>query len=185
MSSTHRCQRPRDPDFYPTPAWCVHRLLEAVALPDGWWLEPAVGDGAIVQAVDSRIGCTPRCKWKTFDIRQTEAAMYVRDFLAMDPPEDPMFDGIITNPPYNQALEFVRLSIKWSPIVVMLLRLNWIASQKRHAFIREHPPDVYVLPNRPSFTGRGTDSIEYAWFVWGQGGGRLSVLNLTPLEERR
>lgn len=32
--------------------------------------------------------------------------------------------------------------------------------------MRSHTPDIYVLPNRPSFSGKGTDSIEYAWFVW-------------------
>jgi hypothetical protein len=123
--------------------------------------------------------------WTTFDIRRTGYADYVGDFLALTPPLNPDFDVVITNPPYNQALEFVRASLRWGKVVVMLLRLNWIASQKRHAFVREHPPDVYVLPNRPSFTGKGTDSIEYAWFVWGQGGGRIDVLGLTPLEERR
>ena len=58
----------------------------------------------------------------------------------------------------------------------------------------KHPPDLYVLPNRPSFTKNGnTDSIEYAWFVWGHdryvsgGQARPSVwklLDLTPKEER-
>jgi hypothetical protein len=57
-------------------------------------------------------------------------------------------------------------------------------------------PDVFVLPNRPSFrpSKRGiftTDSIEYAWFMWGEepgryrSEGRMSVLNTTPKEERR
>ena len=25
---------------------------------------------------------------------------------------------------------------------------------------------LYVLSKRPSFTGKGTDSAAYAWFVW-------------------
>jgi hypothetical protein len=107
------------------------------------------------------------------------------DFLRKTPPDSPVFYVVITNPPYNQALEFVETSMRWGRIVVMLLRLNWIASAKRHAFVRDHPPDVYVLPNRPSFTGKGTDATEYAWFVWGMGGGRIEVLDLTPLDERR
>ena len=46
MSATNRGAVRNEHDFYPTPAWCVHRLLEAVPLPAGRWLEPCVGDGA-------------------------------------------------------------------------------------------------------------------------------------------
>ena len=51
MSATGRSSVRKDYDNYPTPAWCVRRLLERVDLPGGTWLEPAAGDGAIVRAV--------------------------------------------------------------------------------------------------------------------------------------
>ena len=54
MSSINRATRPGWKDFYPTPAWCVGCLLEAVELPGGTWLEPAAGRGAIVEAVGAR-----------------------------------------------------------------------------------------------------------------------------------
>ena len=42
-----------------------------------------------------------------------------------------------------------------------------MASRKRFGFMRENPPtEMYVLNQRPSFTGKGTDAQEYAWFVW-------------------
>ena len=44
--------------------------------------------------------------------------------------------------------------------------MNFLGSQKRAAFMRAFPPDVYGLPRRPSFTGGGTDATEYAWLVW-------------------
>ena len=48
-----------------------------------------------------------------------------------------------------------------------LLRINFLGSQKRYDFWQQFPPDgLYVLSKRPSFTGKGTDSIDYAWFVW-------------------
>jgi hypothetical protein len=53
--------------------------------------------------------------------------------------------------------------------------------------MRARTPDVYVLPNRPSFTGGSTDSIEYAWFVWrtrAARSGTIRVLAETGREER-
>lgn len=46
--------------------------------------------------------------------------------------------------------------------------------------MQRHTPDVYVLPQRPSFTGKGTDSTSYAWFVWTSAEkteGKLQILN--------
>jgi hypothetical protein len=78
------------------------------------------------------------------------------------------FSVAITNPPFRLAQDFIDACLTCSDTVVMLLRLNYLASKSRWAFMSQHTPDVYVLPSRPSFTGGGTDSIEYAWFVWGQ-----------------
>ena len=51
--------------------------------------------------------------------------------------------------------------------VAMLLRLALLAGQKRSLLWRSHPPSiVHVLPQRPSFTGGGTDQYDYGWFVW-------------------
>lgn len=80
---------------------------------------------------------------------------------------------VIANPPYGDDLpeRFVR-RLLGDPydrplVVAMLLRLAWLSSGKRAALHRELPPDVYVLSERPSFTGNGkTDGADYAWFVW-------------------
>jgi hypothetical protein len=46
-------------------------------------------------------------------------------------------------------------------------------------------PDIYVLPNRPDFSGGGGDSCEYAWFVWSPfARGSVSVLPTTPKSVR-
>lgn len=53
-----------------------------------------------------------------------------------------------------------------SRVTAFLLRLNWLASQKRAFWLRKNTPSVYVLPKRPSFTGKGTDATDYCWAVW-------------------
>ncbi len=54
----------------------------------------------------------------------------VVDYTWMGCPElgDRRFDVVITNPPFNQAMNFVVESLKRADIVVMFLRLGWLAS---------------------------------------------------------
>lgn len=79
-------------------------------------------------------------------------------------------DVIITNPPFSLAMEILEKSMKIvseKGKVILLLRLGFLASDKRFDFMRGNPPtDMFVLHKRPSFTGKGTDSQEYGWFVW-------------------
>jgi hypothetical protein len=74
----------------------------------------------------------------------------------------------------------------------LLLPLNWLGGDARGKWLRAVPmycPDLYVLPNRPSFTADGaTDSLNYAWMVWDPGNDRRptwTVLDSTPADERR
>lgn len=194
-------------DFFPTPQWCVDRLLERV----GWalsrrtlWLEPAVGDGAIIRAVDEwRAAHGVRAvEWTTMDIRPETSADVVGDFtglgrplldavrpleMRLRTPAPRPWDVAITNPPFSQALAFVEEALCRARMTIMLLRLGFLSSADRAPFLRAHPPDVYVLPDRPSFTSEGTDpKTDYGWFIWrGQSEGRVEVLRTTPLEERR
>ena len=80
-------------------------------------------------------------------------------------------DLIVTNPPFSLALEFLEKSLREAEVVVYLLRLNFLGSQKRKPFWEKNPPShIFVLSKRPSFTGKGTDATEYAWFVWDKKG---------------
>jgi len=68
----------------------------------------------------------------------------------------------------------------------MLLRLNFLASERRQEWMKTDTPDVYVLPNRPSFRGKGSDATEYAWFVWDTfSTGRIFILDLTSKTVRQ
>jgi hypothetical protein len=189
VSATNRGGRRSPADYYATPEWCVRRLLEAVPLPGGAWLEPAAGDGAIVRAV-----ARSDVSWDLWELRDSEreslrrsapgAAVAIGDFLEAaktDRLSGKRYAVAITNPPFRLAQSFIDTCLGCADTVVMLLRLNYLASQGRWHFMSAHTPDVYVLPNRPSFTGGGTDSIEYGWFVWGQerrSEGRVKLLGL-------
>ncbi len=86
-------------------------------------------------------------------------------------------------------MDFIEHSLGFSVWVVHLLRLNFFGSEKRNTFFQSNMPDVYVVPDRISFTGDGkADSIEYMFAVWGperRRQGKICVLNHTPVAERR
>jgi predicted RNA methylase len=178
MSSTNRKgNNPRRAtlDYYPTPAWTVHRLLEVLQLPGGKWFEPCAGDGAIMKAVQEvRKDVTwvaneiqPEMKEKLEKI-QGVTSVTSADFLKMSTDDLPEYKVIITNPPFNLAMECIQQSLGLhADYVIFLLRLNFLASKSRAKFMHENTPDVYVLSQRPRFTSNGgCDSIDYAWFVW-------------------
>ena len=191
MSATG--QGPRlggDDDVYPTPHWCVDRLLDEVQLPGGLWIEPGAGDGAIIRAVNAR---RSDVSWLAIESRATMhepllatgADVIIDDYLAYGryPTRAAEATVVFGNPPYSCAFDFITRSMEIAPtaLVVLLLRVNFLASQERNAFMRESAPDLNVLPDRPSFRttvkkvvidGKvrtrktNSDSCEYGWFVW-------------------
>lgn len=200
MSSTKKNSKNRmDNDYYPTPNWCVDRLLEEVNLPVGNWLEPAAGDGAIIRACNARMGHIPT--WTVVELQER----FKSDLEALVDPSrvhigsymntglNSQFEVVITNPPFSKALEFIKKSIDLeSKYVCMLLRLNFMGTGERSDFLRKQTPDIYVIPNRPSFNGKGTDSIEYAWFIWKAdnlygrtGSAKIKILKDTPVNLRK
>jgi len=202
MSATGRNDDRDENDYYPTPEWCVHRFLEKINLSsDRLWLEPTAGDGSIIRAVKSfkATGNLYNCpsSWKAVELqsvfepllRKETKNVTIGDFLKFEPRMHgyPKFkaDVCIGNPPYNLALPIIKHSMSQTDTVCMLLRLNFLASGKRCDWMQKNTPDVYVLPNRPSFRGKGTDATEYAWFVWSaESKGKLKILNLTSREVR-
>ena len=201
MSSTNRGGQRSEADNYPTPAWCVHRLLEdphaQQHLPAGRWLEPGAGDGAIVRAareVRSDIEWTAleyRAECRTDLIHAVGGGVVLIENYLIPPEGSKLVPGFAVaagNPPYSLAEEFLARSLEVADTVVLLLRVNYLASGKRNSFMRKHTPDVYILPNRPSFRGKGTDSPEYAWLLWpkerDRSTGAMRILDTTPKNVR-
>lgn len=205
----------------PTPAWCLRRLAEVLDLgrlgappcstaswgrtqqyERAWpplrtaW-EPAAGRGHLADVLEDYM--PPGCGVDRTDIEPAPGVSQ-HDFLAADPPPwaHEVAPGLVlTNPPYRHADAFVRRALELvhpAGAVVMLLRITWLGGgDEAHPdnWLHRHPPSVYVLPERPSFTGGGGgDSAPSAWCVWtGREApmpwGHLRVLATTPLAERR
>lgn len=138
-----------------------------------------------------RAATTESRAWDCMDLRANDYGD-VGDFLTVAPALQtlPRWNVAITNPPYSLALEFVQAMLPLADHVVVLTRLNFLAGGVRREFFAKDMPDVYVLPNRPSFTEDGrTDATEYAWLVWtperGRTTGKIEVLAETSIEERK
>lgn len=200
MSSTGRGPRLGGPDdFYVTPAWCVSRLLDRWTPADGWLLEPAAGSGAIIAAVNAHLVDQT---WMAVECRATAAPEcskaganpVIADFLTWEP--TPQIAGsvktVITNPPFALCEEFIRRASDVFPDaeLVFLVRLGFLASQGRVQLWKDvGTPDVFVLPDRPSFLESGTtDSADYCWIripAEHRDAGEFQVLDATPKEVRR
>jgi len=81
------------------------------------------------------------------------------------------YDVIITNPPFNIALDIIKKAlddVKTNGLVIMLQRLNFLGSQTRSAWFKQNMPAyIYVHSRRMKFHNTlSTDSIEYAHYAW-------------------
>ena len=165
MSSTNRGTVREVNDHYDTPAYTIRSLLNnhEIKYPV---LEPCAGNLAIANILKSD-------EVYTNDINPDSPAAMNQDYLQFNERWFNRYQTIITNPPFNIALDIIKKSLTDvidGGEVIMLLRLNFLGSKKRHDFWQEFPPKIiYVLSARPKFINNKSDSIEYAWFVWEKG----------------
>lgn len=172
MSSTNRGGERAENDAYYTPDNLAEKLVATLNLPRGatvW--EPHAGGGAFVRALLGRL-----CVVYLSDIDPAAPAYGCLDAYSM--PEKNALDGfpfaeeppewIVGNPPYNDVEAHVRHALSTATTgVAFLLRLAFLEGKGRVPFWRDHPAArVYVLSERPSFTGGKTDSCAYGWFIW-------------------
>lgn len=194
MSATNRGNDRAEADFYPTPAYAVHALLDRIGseLYAQKWLEPAAGEGNIIAAFDTHFGQQKingsflhnfghsfsavelREECRTSLEHYTEEVI-ITDFLKADF-GDRRWEGIITNPPFTTAEQFIYRAKTLAPIVIMLQRIGFLGTVERRSFWRHVGiPAAYVITPRPF-----PDATEYAWFVWGLGNeGTLHILEGT------
>ncbi len=152
------------PDFFPTPAWATHALIDNERFTGDIW-ESACGNGAMSQVLET----TGRRVFSSdlFDRGYGEAG---EDFLT----PGRSADNIVTNPPYNAAEGFVQSGMKHSKHkFALLLRLAFLegANRANTIFARCPPSRVWVFSERITFypagaVQKGTGTTAYAWFLW-------------------
>lgn len=109
----------------------------------------------------------------TIDIREDSLADTIGDYLEYDCKGK--YDLVISNPPFNLALEFIQKAlddVKDNGYVIMLLRLNFLEGMKRKEELwnKIMPKYIFVHSKRMSFTESGkTDSVAYAHYVFQKG----------------
>lgn len=190
MSSTNRGGKREVSDYYRTPPEHIRVFLVE-------FLDDIIEDGDEMAAPGRGIAVLDPCaggdaehlpaypavleEWagmfrpiRTLDIREDSPAAVHGDYLKTE--IKGQYDIIITNPPFSHAQEVIEKAladVAPGGYVIMLLRLNFLGSEKRKGFFKKYPPfRIYVHSSRMDFLGgpkRKTDSIEYAHFVWKKG----------------
>jgi hypothetical protein len=156
-------------DAYQTPPCAVEALLRVEQLPHTIW-EPACGRGSIVRVLRDHGHAVIASDITDYGDLQLD---FQADFLG-ESCAPAGVEAIATNPPFKLAEEFVRRALELCPLVVMLLRLAFLESERRtrileggalarvHVFRRRLP-----MMHRDSWTGpHASSSICFAWFVW-------------------
>lgn len=164
MSSTNRrCGVRSKHDHYETPWHTLMSLLDnhEIKYP---LLEPCAGYGSVANIL--KLGGAVI----TNDIDPDMECDYNHDYLDWTPENE--FETILTNPPFNIAEQIIKKSIQDLEIggeVIMLLRLDFLGTEKRRMFWKENPAkQIYALSKRPRFIRSG-GSNEYGWYVWENG----------------
>jgi hypothetical protein len=171
-------------DYYATPEWIVREFFKEFdeKVDKDWWiyskiLDPAAGGcskhGSTYPDVMKDMYGFNDISIDTIDIREDSLADVKCDYLTVSKPSK-LYNMIITNPPFSLSVAFAEKAITEvvdGGYVILLQRLNWLGTQKRKTFWDNMPlHSAFVHHKRPSFHGTsGTDSIEYAHFVFKKG----------------
>ncbi len=182
-----RREAPDSLDYFPTPPWATRALcdqvlfaaLHGLALFKGerparltvW--EPACGEGHMARPLGEYFDNVFASD--VFDYAWTGQDQ-VYDFLLPWPgePQLPHYDWIITNPPFNQAENFLSLALTRATAgVALLIRTQWLHTAGRWQAIFKATPPVLICPfveRVPMLKGRldksASTATDYCWICW-------------------
>lgn len=144
-ASNHTDKERAEHDYYATEPKAVEMLLEMETFAPVIW-EPACGEGHISKVLQAH----------GHEVISTD--LIYRGFGDPEPLnflEETLdnFEGdIITNPPYNVALEFIQKaldSVRVGRKVAMLLKIQFLEGKRRETFFKKTPPrTIYVSRSR-------------------------------------
>jgi hypothetical protein len=163
----------RENDAYYTPPWMVRLLLKYWEPPntEGIWVEPAVGTGNIVRAMNEKY---PNAEWRGYDIDLPSGVHQIANlrakhhdfFLVHEPCSRASL--AMSNFPFSTAQAFLERTRFMYPnaYIMVLLRLGFLASKERSTIWPTYgEPDLFTFANRGSFTEDGkTDKYDYIGF---------------------
>lgn len=170
MNSTHTAED-RGLDAYFSPYEGIWPLIDLEPdMPMNIW-EPSAGDGRIVRCLKQhgfKVYASDIADYGVKDVK-IDTGM---DYLKSDVPFG--IKGIVTNPPYKLAREFIEKAVSEVPYSAWLLRLNFLESERRLPFFNENPPArIWVSSRRMPMMHRlgwegpvATSNTCFAWFVW-------------------
>lgn len=168
-------------EWYVEPPWAVDALIAAERSFIGTVLDPCCGGGNIVRRLEAAnvntYGADIKPRWvrAAVDTYQGSLAGYAPD-------------SVVSNPPYDQAREFIDCALSHTrDRVCVLLRLAFLESIKRREWFKTVPlARVWVSSKRMSMPPGGSDvpakggAIAYAWFVFEHGYSGAPIIGFLP-----
>ena len=167
-------------DYYATNPEAVEMLLRNYNFDASTILEPCVGGGHIADAINNFY--TNKREITGVDIiDRGYPNVIVQDFLTWK--TDMKFEGIITNPPFSLAQEFIEKGMELlteDGQMAVFLKIQFLEGIKRKAFFKKYPPKyIYVFSNRMATWNNGNavdqngkrwaTTMCHAWFIWEKG----------------
>jgi len=178
-----RSEPPASLDYFPTPPWATRALVECVLGDDPalqldgkvvW--EPAAGEGHMAQVLAEYAGLVVHS-----DVHDYGIGSQIGSFVGEGPDvigrgarcESVAADWIITNPPFNLALDFAERALIDAPNVALLVRTSWLEGGERYTrLFSKTPPNIIAQFSErvPMTKGRwnpdASTATAYAWLVW-------------------
>lgn len=181
-----RREPPDSLDFFPTAPWATRAfaqhilpVLSSEPIRSVW--DPACGEGHMAEVLRESVSTV-----HASDVFDYGRGYRVADFLATDAGV-PTVDAIITNPPFNAAVDFALRALDLAPIVALICRTSWLESADRYErLFKLRPVTVYApyVERVPMHRGRwepgGTTATAYAWFCWSNDAAASGVMLIPP-----
>lgn len=169
-SSTFGTEPREENDFYATEPKAVNLLLEKETFNENIW-EPCCGQGHISKVLEEN-----NYNVKSTDLIDRGYGEGGVDFLQIT---EKWHGDIITNPPYKNAIKFVKHGLDLidnGNKLAVFLKLQFLEGAERRKFYDLNPPKyIYVASKRLNCAKNGdfekytSSAVAYAWFVWEKG----------------